>query len=104
MDNRKFKVVYPLSGMIKQKDLFLISLSNEMGTRAVGIILSGYGADGTAGCKHIKDNEGNTFARDFSAEVDYMPLSALACGTIDFALSLYKISDNLKKMTAGLKL
>ena len=104
MDNFKFKVVYPRSGRIKQIDIFFISLANEMGARAVGIILSGYGADGTAGCKHIKANGGNTFAQDISAEVDFMPLSAQASGTIDFVLPLDKIPDKLKKLAAALKL
>ena len=104
MDNLKFKVVYPRSGRIKQIDIFFISLANEMGARAVGIILSGYGGDGTAGCKHIKANGGNTFAQDISAEVDYMPLSAQASGFIDFVLPLNKIPDKLKKLAAALKL
>jgi len=104
MDNYRFKVVSPRSGRIKQVDIFFISLANEMSDRAVGIVLSGYGGDGTVGCKHIKANGGTTFAQDSSAEVDHMPLSAQAAGCADFVLPLNKIPDKLKKMVAALKI
>ncbi len=103
MDNYRFKVISPRSGRIKQVDIFFISLANEMSARAVGIVLSGYGGDGTAGCKHIKANGGTTFAQDMSAEVDFMPLSAQAAGCADFVLPLNKIPDKLKSLAAALK-
>ena len=103
MDNYNFKVISPRSGRIKQVDIFFISLANEMSDRAVGIVLSGYGGDGTAGCKHIKANGGITFAQDTSAEIDYMPLSAQAAGCIDFVLPLNKIPAKLKRLAAALK-
>ncbi len=103
MDNYRFTVVSPRSGRIKQIDLFFISLANEMSARAVGIILSGYSGDGTAGCKHIKANGGKTFAQDMSAEVAAMPLSAQAAGCIDFVLPLNKIPGKLKRLAAALK-
>jgi two-component system CheB/CheR fusion protein len=103
MDNYRFKVVSPRSGRIKQVDIFFISLANEMSDRAVGIVLSGYGSDGTVGCKHIKANGGKTFAQDMSAEVDFMPLSAQAAGCADFVLPLNKIPAKLKRLAASLK-
>jgi two-component system CheB/CheR fusion protein len=103
MDNYRFKVVSPRSGKIKQIDIFLISLANEMSSRAVGIILSGYGGDGTVGCKHIKANGGITFAQDISAEIDHMPLCAQEAECVDFVLPLNKIPDKLKSLAAALK-
>ncbi|MBA3283784.1 MAG: chemotaxis protein CheB [Nitrosopumilus sp.] len=103
MDNYSFKVTSPRISRGKQVDLFFISLANEMGARAVGIILSGYFSDGTAGCKHIKANGGTTFAQDLSAEVHYMPLSAQAAGCVDFVLPLNKIPAKLKSLAASLK-
>jgi two-component system CheB/CheR fusion protein len=103
MENYRFKVISPRVGRNKQVDLFFISLANEMGARAVGIVLSGYDGDGTEGCKHIKANGGTTFAQDMSAEVDYMPLSAQAAGFADFVIPLNKIPDKLKSLTAALK-
>ncbi|MDZ4667416.1 MAG: chemotaxis protein CheB [bacterium] len=104
MDNYKFKVSSPRIGRNKQVDLFFISLANEMGARAVSIILSGYDGDGTEGCKHIKANGGKTFAQDMSAEVDQMPLHAQAARCIDFVLPLNKIPAKLKSLAAALKI
>jgi CRP-like cAMP-binding protein len=69
-----------------------------MGERAIGIILSGYGAEGTEGCKHIKANGGKTFAQDMSAEVDGMPLSAQASGCVDFVLPPDRIPHELQRL------
>ncbi len=104
MDNYSFKVVSPRSLGHKQVDLFFISLANEMGARAVGIILSGYDGDGTVGCKHIKANGGTTFTQDMSAEVNHMPLSAQAAGCADFVLPFNKIPAKLKSLAAALKI
>jgi len=104
IENYRFKVISPRIGRNKQIDLFFISLANEIGTRAVGIVLSGYDHDGTAGCKHIKANGGKTFAQDMSAEVDSMPISARAALCIDFVLPLNKIPDKLKELAAGFKI
>ena len=103
MENYCFKVISPRTGRQKQVDLFFISLANEMGARAVGIILSGYDGDGTEGCKHIKANGGKTFAQDMSAEIDSMPLSAQEAECVDFVLPLNKIPDKLKSLAAALK-
>ncbi len=103
MENYSFKVISPRIGRNKQVDLFFISLANEMGARAVGIVLSGYDGDGTVGCKHIKANGGTTFAQDMSAEVKHMPFSAQAAGCVDFVIPLNKIPDKLKRLAAALK-
>jgi two-component system CheB/CheR fusion protein len=103
MENYRFKVISPRIGRNKQVDLFFISLSEAMGARAVGIVLSGYDGDGTEGCKHIKANGGITFAQDMSAEVDSMPLSAQAAGCTDFVIPLNKIPDKLKSLEAAQK-
>ncbi len=104
MHDFSFRVISPRISRNKQVDIFFISLANEMGERAVGIILSGYDGDGTVGCKHIKANGGKTFAQDMSAEVDFMPLSAQAAGCADFVLPLNKIPAKLKSLAAALKI
>jgi len=103
MDDYSFKVISPRIGRNKQVDIFFISLANEMGKRAVGIILSGYDGDGTVGCKHIKANGGITFTQDLSAEIDSMPLHAQAAGCVDFVLPVNKIPAKLKSLAAALK-
>lgn len=103
IENYTFKVLYPTSSGHKQIDLFFISLAEEIGTQAIGIVLSGYDGDGTEGCKRIKAKGGITFAQDISAEVPYMPLSARASGCVDFVMTPGKMANKLKKLAAALK-
>jgi hypothetical protein len=58
----------------------------------------GYDGECTEGCKPIKAKGGTTFAKDISAEVNGMPLSAQAQGCIDFVLPLDKIATKLVKI------
>jgi two-component system CheB/CheR fusion protein len=102
IESHTFKVVSPRTRRNVQVDVFLTSLAEAMGTRAIGIILSGYDGDGTEGCKRIKAKGGTTFAQDMSAEVDGMPLSAQASGCIDFVLPPGKIPDELLKISKRL--
>ena len=95
-----FKIVSPRTTR-KQIDLFLSSLAEAMGARAVGVILSGYDGDGTEGCKHIKANGGTTFAQDLSAEVDGMPRSAQDSGCVDFVLPPEKIPGALRRLVSA---
>ena len=97
VENQAFKLVSPRTRN-KQIDIFLSSLAEDMGTRAIGIILSGYRADGTDGCRRIKAKGGMTFAQDGSAEVSDMSLSAQASGCVDFVLPPDKIADELRKL------
>ncbi len=95
VEKYKFKVISPRSRRNAQIDLFFASIAEAFGDRAIGVILSGYHGDGTAGCKHIKEKGGITFAQDQSAEVDSMPISAQASGYVDFVLPPDKISAAL---------
>jgi CRP-like cAMP-binding protein len=103
IERHSFKVVSPRSRRNSQVDVFFASLAEAVGTRAIGIILSGYHGDGTAGCKRIKAKGGTTFAQDKSAEVSGMPLSAQASGCIDFVLPPNKIPDQLARLVAASK-
>ena len=93
-----FKVVSPRQRGNEQVDVFLNSLAEVMGARAIGIILSGYFGDGTEGCKQIKAKGGTTFAQDKSAEVSDMPLSAQAAGCVDFVLPPGKMPYELQRL------
>src|SRR5665213_2005711 len=93
-----FKVVSPRVRGGGEVDCFLTSLAEAMGERAIGIILSGSGSDGTEGCRFIKVKGGTTFAQDKSAEVSGMPLHAQAAGCIDFVLPLDKMADELQRL------
>lgn len=65
-------------------DSFFLSLSDEMAERAIGVILSGMGADGTLGLRAIKGNAGLALVQDpGSAKYDSMPRSAIDAGVAD---------------------
>ena len=65
-------------------DVFFSSLAAEQTQRAVGIVLSGTGSDGTAGIREIKASGGITFAQSpETAQFDGMPRAAIATGQID---------------------
>src|SRR5881275_431499 len=67
-------------------DHFFESLAEECGSRAIGIVLSGTGSDGTADLRAIKAAGGLTFAQTLeSAKFDAVPRSAIR----DWALLPY---------------
>ena len=81
-------------------DLFFASLAEVHQSHAIGMVLSGTGADGTIGLKAIKDNGGITFSQDeASAEYEDMPNSAIQAGVVDFVLPPDKIPDKLLEIT-----
>ena len=65
-------------------DRFFRTLAEDMGDRAVAIVLSGTGSDGALGLKTVKESGGLTMVQD-PAEADYdgMPRSAVATGLAD---------------------
>jgi two-component system CheB/CheR fusion protein len=65
-------------------DLFLRSLAEDRQGRAIGVILSGMGTDGTLGLRAIKEGAGATFVQTpASAKFDGMPRSAIEAGLAD---------------------
>jgi two-component system CheB/CheR fusion protein len=79
-------------------DSFFQSLAEDQRKRAIGVILSGAGTDGTVGLKAIKAEGGITFAQDHSAKYDSMPRSAAAAGCVDFVLSPEYIAKELARI------
>ena len=80
-------------------DFFMRSLAEERKNRAVGVVLSGTGSDGTLGLAAIKAEGGITFAQEAkSARYDGMPRSAIASGCVDFVLTAEKISQELVRI------
>jgi len=69
-------------------DIFLTSLAEDQGDKAVGIILSGTGSDGTRGVRAIKEKVGMVMAQTLeTAGFDNMPRSAIATGLVDYTLA-----------------
>lgn len=98
VEDGTLRVVSPRSKRNAQVDLFFTSLATAIGTRAIGVVLSGYDGDGAEGCKRIRAVGGTTFAQDASAEVSGMPISARATGCVDFVLAPEEMAAQLKKL------
>jgi two-component system, chemotaxis family, CheB/CheR fusion protein len=68
-------------------DAFFRALADDQGHRAVCVVLSGTGTDGTMGVRAIKGAAGMTMVQDEqSAKYDGMPRSAIATGLVDYVL------------------
>ena len=68
-------------------DFFFRSLAQDQRERAIGVVLSGTGSDGTQGVRAIKGEGGLVLAQNpESTEYDGMPRSAIATGLVDEVL------------------
>lgn len=66
---------------------FFNSLAADCGNTAIGVVLSGLGADGTEGIIAIKNAGGMAIARNpETSDYSSMPASAIATGVIDYVL------------------
>ncbi len=81
-------------------DHFFESLAEAQGPRAIGVVLSGMGSDGTAGLRAIKAADGLTFTQDEeSAKYSAMPRSAIQSGFADVALSPREIAAEIERIS-----
>jgi two-component system, chemotaxis family, CheB/CheR fusion protein len=86
-------------GMHMPIDHFMRTLAQERGNRAIGVILSGSGSDGTLGMAEIQAHGGVTFAQDdVSAKYNNMPRSAVAAGCVDHVLPPRAIARELARL------
>ena len=77
---------------------FLRSLARDQKQRAICVILSGTGTDGTLGLQAVKAEGGMAMAQaTASAEYDGMPRSAIATGLVDDVLPAEKMAARLMK-------
>ncbi len=97
-----FNGVFQLTDPVKIRginlpiDHFLRSLARDQGERALCVILSGTGSDGTLGLKAIKESGGMTIVQDpESAKYDGMPRSAIEAGFADHILPVEKMPREL---------
>lgn len=80
-------------------DHFMRALAEQQGNRAIGVLLSGSGTDGTAGLAEIQGHGGVTFAQDeASAKYHSMPASAVAAGCVDYVLPPKAIARELARI------
>lgn len=79
-------------------DFLLHSLAQDYGGRAICVVLSGTGADGSLGLKAVKQNGGLVIAQDpEESGFDGMPRSATLTGAVDLVLPVAEIPGALAK-------
>ena len=77
-------------------DMFFRSLAQDCGAKAVAIVMSGGGSDGSRGIRHVHDAGGLVFAQDLeSAQFDGMPKAAIETGVVDRTLPPQDMPDVL---------
>jgi two-component system CheB/CheR fusion protein len=76
------------------------SLAREFGPRAVGIVLSGAGSDGSAGLRDIKAAGGLTIAQTpATSGQPGMPQRAIGAGVVDFVLEVDEMPGALERFS-----
>jgi len=82
-------------------DFFFRSLAQDQHERAICIVLSGTGSDGTQGARAVKGEGGMVMVQNpESTEYDGMPRSAIAAGLADFVLPPAEMPAQLMAYTA----
>jgi len=81
----------PIDGCMK-------SLAAELGSRAIGVVLSGTGSDGAAGVAAVRDGGGTTYAQDpATASSPNMPQAAIATGCVDVVSTPEGIAAEIRR-------
>ncbi len=81
-------------------DEFMRALAADRKARAIGVVLSGTGSDGTLGMEEIKANGGITLAQDEeSAKYSSMPQNAVRGGCVDLVLPPDGIARELARIS-----
>lgn len=102
----KLQLMEPLEphGLRMPINYFFTTLAQDQEDKSVGVILSGFGSDGSIGLKAIKANGGISIAQDpATAASDGMPNSAIKTGHVDIILAPEQIPGKLLsyKNTSG---
>ncbi|WP_162054216.1 CheR family methyltransferase [Pontibacter pamirensis] len=95
-DNHLLLIEKTNSGRARTVDTFFTSLAADKKHRAIGIILSGTGNDGSQGVVAIKKAGGMVIVQDpDTATFDAMPQNAINTGHSDFVLSPEAMPDEI---------
>lgn len=83
-------------------DVFFTSLAEECREKAIAVVMSGTGTDGTNGIKAIKENGGLVIVqKPDTAKFDGMPRSAINTGLADFVLSPEDTVDEILNFSSN---
>ena len=86
-------------------DFLLSSMAAELGSRAIGVVLSGVGSDGALGLKAIKQANGFAVAQGSNGSRPWhgeMPAAAIAATTVDLIVPVEKMAERIAKLPLDL--
>lgn len=91
-----------VSGHCPSVDALFESVAEEAGSSAVGVILTGMGADGARGLLQMRNRGAFTIGQDEESCVVYgMPMKAHECGAVTVQAALDEIASVLIRHAAG---
>lgn len=86
-------------------DIFFRSLATAYENRAVAVIMSGTGSDGTNGIRSIKEQNGMIIVQNpETAKFDGMPRNAIATGFVDLILGPDAIAKEMAHISSSINL
>ncbi len=92
----------PVNYALPSIDVLFDSASACYKNQLIGLILTGASSDGSLGLKTIKNRGGLTIVQDpNTAEIDFMPNSAILTLKVDYILALNEIAPFLCYLTQG---
>jgi two-component system chemotaxis response regulator CheB len=92
----------PISGHRPSVDALFFSAAKAASGRAVGVILTGMGADGAKGLLEMRKAGARTIGQDESTSVVYgMPKSAFQLGAVERQSPLNRIASDIGEMTSS---
>lgn len=83
-------------------DVLFASVAKQRGTRAIAVLLSGAGYDGSQGLRDMKTAGGSTIVQDpGDATFPSMPQHGIATGCADFVMSMSSMGPKLSTLCQG---
>ncbi len=80
-------------------DVMFRSVTKNVGSNAICVLLTGMGADGAVGMKEMQEAKAATIAQDENSSVVWgMPGEAVKLGAADYVLSLNKIPEKILEL------
>ena len=83
-------------------DHFFTSLATDCGARAIAVVLSGFGLDGSEGVKRVKEGGGVVLVQEPGTAINPpMPQNAIATGAADMVLPMEDIPAKIAEIARG---
>jgi len=92
----------PVWGCLPAVDVLFESVARNVGSNAVGVVLTGMGRDGAKGLKAMRERGACTAAQDEGSSVVYgMPRAAMEAGAAEYDVPAGHMAEFLVKATSG---